>query len=110
MLTKFPKDDERYQWTNHVKGKMLQYGISSALIKRIIKSPQRLEEGIALETIAAMQKRQSASWRKRPQEIWVMYKLAPKIKVISTWRYPGVSPVGKKIYIPEDVWEELAKN
>ncbi len=117
MLIKFPKDDQRYSWTNHIKGKMIQYLISESLIKRIIKSPQRVEEGIAPQTIAAMQRTQS----KKPQEVWVMYKLISqnsklktqnynsKLKIISTWRYPGISPVGKKIYIPEDVWQELEK-
>jgi len=29
--------------------------------------------------------------------------------VISAWRYPGVSPVGKQIPIPADILEELKK-
>jgi hypothetical protein len=31
----------------------------------------------------------------------------PKIRIISAWRYPGASPVGKKIPIPEDILQEL---
>lgn len=30
-----------------------------------------------------------------------------KTKIISAWIYPGVSPKGKDIYVPEDVWEEI---
>jgi len=30
-----------------------------------------------------------------------------KTKIISAWIYPGVSPKGKDIYVPEDVWKEL---
>jgi len=30
-----------------------------------------------------------------------------KTKIISTWIYPGVSPKGKDIYVPEDVWGEI---
>lgn len=30
-----------------------------------------------------------------------------KFKIISAWIYPGISPKGKDIYVPEDVWEEI---
>lgn len=113
-MVKFPKDDERYRWTEHVKQKMIQYRISAALIKRVINSPKRKEEGIALGTIAAMQPTQT----RKQQEIWVMYKIAKseklkaknlgrKLKIISAWRYPGISPMGKPIPIPADILEEL---
>lgn len=104
----FPKNDGRYQWTNHVKGKMVQYGISESLMKRIIKTPKRREEGIAEYTIVVMQ---PSGMGKRKHEVWVMYQLlGKKLKVISTWRYPGTSPAGKRIYIPEDVLAELSNN
>ena len=32
-----------------------------------------------------------------------------KIIIISAWRYPGTSPVGKKIPIPDNIWEELVR-
>jgi hypothetical protein len=31
----------------------------------------------------------------------------PKIRIISAWRYPGISPVGKKIPIPDEILQEL---
>ena len=108
MNFKPPKDDARCQWTNHVKGKMMQYRISESLIKRIIRSPRRMEEGIAEHTIGVMQ---PGGMGKRKHEVWVMYRrVGQKIKIISAWRYPGTSPAGKPIYIPEDVLEELAND
>ena len=118
---KLPKDDSKYEWTNHVKEKMLYYGISSSLIKRIVRFPKRKEEGVAPRTTAVMQPRGSV---KTPQEIWVMYQLRrpkeselrtygkaiasePKMRIISAWRYPGISPVGKKIPIPDEILQEL---
>ena len=106
MLNKQPKDDDRYRWTNHVKGKLLQYRLSESLVKRVVRSPKRTEEGIAPATIAVM----IPTVSKRPSEIWVMYKKDRYQKVIiSAWRYPGTTPVGKKITIPNDVMEELER-
>jgi len=136
---KLPENDSKYEWTNHVKEKMVYYGISSSLVKRIVRFPKRKEEGIAPGTTAVMQPRGSA---KTPQEIWVMYRpcagVAPVFdmphllarsqwgrcqrrgmpegkfnistgtkKIISAWRYPGISPVGKKIPIPDEILQEL---
>ncbi len=130
-MFKLPKDDLKYQWTNHVKDKMVYYGISESLIKRIVRFPKRIEEGIAPKTTAVMQ---PGSNKKKPSEIWVMYqlvgkgptsksetpKLVPSIsrdsklgivnnkkRIISAWRYPGISPIGKKIPIPEEILQEL---
>ena len=130
MQFKPPIDNEKYRWTNNVKDKMIYYGISESLIKRITRFPKRKEEGIAPGTTAVMQ---PTSNKKKPQEIWVMYQQinqksirrpadknqnsktrppgfefrVPKIRIISAWRYPGVSPVGKKIPIPEEILQEL---
>jgi hypothetical protein len=114
MFFKQPKDDGKYQWTNHVKDKMLYYGISESLIKRIVRFPSRKETGIAPGTVAVMS---PTSNKKKPQEVWVMYLeakkekkekfMSPKRKIISAWRYPGVSPVGKKIPIPDEILQEL---
>ena len=136
---KLPENDSRYEWTNHVKDKMVYYGISSSLIKRVVRFPKRKEGGIAPGTTAVMQPRGSA---RTPQEVWVMYKelagrassksqtgalnklsarpstyhisaLVPnpnfqtKKRIISAWRYPGISPVGKKIPIPDEILQEL---
>ena len=111
-----PKNDDKFYWTRHVADKMRYYGISESLIKRIIRYPKRLEEGVAPDTFAGMT---PAGSPKRPQEIWVMYQknakrktkseklLSGKIIIISAWRYPGISPVREKIPIPQDVLGEI---
>ena len=139
---KEPKDDSKYQWTNHVKDKMRYYRISESLVKRVVRFPKRIEEGIAPGTTAVMQSRMIGSqsrrqdveiptatlekvWdkpkfggrRSNQEEIWVMYVEVDaktknlmqigKKKIITAWRYPGVSPVGKRIPIPEDILGEL---
>jgi len=113
MQFKPPKNDDKYRWTNHVMGKMVYYGISEGLIKRIVRFPKRKETGVAEKTVAVMQ---PTSNKKKPQEIWVMYQTIgqqpavgsrPKVRVISAWRYPGVSPVGKAIPIPDEILHEL---
>lgn len=104
MRARLPKDDERCSWTSHVFMKMMQYGISESRIKRIIRYPKRIEEGIVPETVAVMQ----PAGTKRYQEIWVMYVLKNrKFRIITTWRYPGKSP--ERDPIPEDVIEEVRK-
>src|SRR3989338_11142025 len=121
MFLKPPKNDDKYRWTDHVFRKMVFYGLSADRIKRVIRSPKRVEDGVAENTIAVMQ---SSTNTKKPTEIWVMYQearrgrasglkskaesLKPNKKiVISAWRYPGVSPIGKQIPIPMDILEEL---
>jgi len=122
-----PKNDNKYFWTNHVFEKMQYYGLSESRIKRIIRFPKRVEEGIVEDTIAVMQPAET----KRYQEIWVMYKLqkAPpkadsplaknlknpelakllgmdkKIKIITAWRYPGKSP--ERDPIPQEIIQEI---
>lgn len=114
MNFKLPKDREDTCWTLHSIEKMKQYGLSEQRIRRVLRVPKRVEEGVAPNTIAAMQ---PASYTSKNQtEIWVMYqKLGivkgvlkkPKIRIISTWRYPGVSPKGRVPEIPEEVWDIL---
>lgn len=119
MRLKPPKNDDKFYWTRHVADKMRYYGISESLIKRIIRYPKRLEEGVAPDTFAGMMPAGSA---KRPQEIWAMYahpSVPPlgkgrlggvkrsKIVIISAWRYPGISPIREKIPIPQDVLGEI---
>jgi hypothetical protein len=112
MLFKFPKDDKYFSWTRHVKDKMLQYRLSEQKIKAVLKSPDRKEEGIAPKTLAVMKRNDTP---KRKQEVWVMYQQKQsnvksqmsKVIVISAWRYPGISPKGKQIPIPEDILKEL---
>jgi hypothetical protein len=127
MQFKPPKDNDKYQWTNHVKDKMVYYGISESLIKRIVRFPKRREEGIAPGTVASMSPYGKSSAGKQPYrgEVWVMHKEISqkakiksqnpkvagldflKMRIISAWRYPGVSPAGKKIPIPEEILQEL---
>ncbi len=116
---KSPKNDNKYFWTNHVFEKMQYYGLSESRIKRIIRFPKRVEEGIVEDTIAVMQPAET----KRYQEIWVMYKLQKsnvkskneklanllgldkKIKIITAWRYPGKSP--ERDPIPQEIIQEI---
>ena len=99
---KIPKDTEKLSWTKHSIEKMKQYGLSEQRVKRVLRYPDRTEEGIAPVTIAMMQK---AGSKKRPHEIWVMYALfkGGRQRIISAWRYPGISPKGKEIPIPDKI-------
>lgn len=120
----FPKNDDKYEWTHHSVRKMLFYGISENRIRRILKNPKRIEKGIAENTTAVMQPSSSKHIGKKEiwsQEIWVMYQQKNKNKksksknrqnfekkvIISAWRYPGVTKLGKEIPIPEEIISEL---
>jgi len=118
MQWKFPKDDKKYSWTRHVVGKMQYYRISESIVKRIIKSPKRMEKGIAEGTVACMISKRSkrkaeprTGMRSRPstgEELWVMYQPKGARKhIITAWRYPGTSPVRDVLPIPEDILEEI---
>jgi hypothetical protein len=110
MRFKAPRNSERFSWTNHAVGKMIFYGLSEQRVKRAILNPSRIEEGVAPATIACMQ---VAGSKKHRQEIWVMYQTikskpkikASRIKIISTWRYPGQSPA--KNPIPQEILDEI---
>jgi hypothetical protein len=118
--------------TRHAEFKMRQYGLSEQKVRSVIRNPRRREEGVAKDTVAVMQpvlpKRDAKGVDTWKQEIWVMYQtrkqgtrskeqrkkmesssslfLAPcSLKVISAWRYPGVSP--KRNPIPEEILREL---
>lgn len=91
MISKYSKNNSELQWTSHIKNKMRQYGLSESRLKRILENPARTEKGVAEGVIALMQNANT----KRPTEIWLMYKEEDNKKIlISTWRYPGVSPIG----------------
>lgn len=107
MQFKPPKNNDRYFWTKHALGKMKYYGLTAQRILRVINRPARLEEGVAENTSAAMQpasvNRKTGKWS---MEIWTMYQLVnKKYKIISAWRYPGVSP--KRNSIPTEIMEEV---
>jgi hypothetical protein len=121
MQFKIPKNTEKYEWTQHAVFKMKQYGLTAQRILRVVKNPRRVEEGIVKNTIAVMQPaslRTKEGKRVWSQEIWAMYQIKgkrksekgksfgmQKIRLISAWRYPGVSP--KRDPIPEEILREL---
>ena len=121
MFGKEPKNTSRYYWTEHVKFKMRFYGLSEQKILGVISNPKRKEEGIVEKTIAVMKPvspkivNGKEIWK---QEVWVMYQKKSKnkkikifekkpVKIISAWRYPGVSP--RKNPIPEEILRELSE-
>lgn len=107
------------EFTAHARYKMSQYGLSEQKVKGVIRNPKRTEKGIAPKTAAVMQAvspkvvEGKETWK---QELWVMYvKKKTKtiaglpskevLRIISAWRYPGISP--KRSPIPEEIWQEL---
>jgi hypothetical protein len=107
MASRFAKGQSGIFWTGHSKEKMRQYNFSEKRVLRILRKPDRKEEGIAAGTIAAMQ---TTGTKKHPTEAWAMYLVLEKpkgIKIISAWRYPGRTPEGKRPKIPEETIEEL---
>lgn len=116
----------RYYFTLHSEYKMREYHLSRQRVIRIIRSPRRTETGIVENTVAVMQ---PASTKKVggketwTQELWVMYKVLgqgkltksklekalnqSELKIISAWRYPGVSP--ERDPIPSEILQEIAR-
>lgn len=91
------------KWTYHARGKMSYYRLSESKVRRVIKHPERIEEGIADGTIALMQPHSKG---KNEHEIWVMVVDKPKERrVISTWRYPGRTDPGEPL--PEEILREF---
>lgn len=113
---KVPKDNERYRWTSHIVRKMMHYRLTPSRVLRIVRAPERLEAGVAKDTVAGMQRTGS---KQKPTEIWAMWRDdtskkknvepfdVPRKVIITAWRYPGVSPVREAVPIPEDVLSEL---
>ncbi len=128
MQFKISKKTDKYYWTQHSLMKMKFYGLSQQRVTRVIKNPQRIEEGIVENTIAVMQppstntKNGKKAWS---SEIWAMYQIhgtqnlklknnqnkknllnnQKQFKIISVWKYPGVSP--KRNPIPEEILDEI---
>ncbi len=117
------------EFTAHARYKMTQYGLSEQKVRGIIHRPKRTEVGVMPQAVAMMQPVSpkvvdgKEVWK---QEIWVMFikkgtgrrvqgvetgKLTPQplplnlIRIISAWRYPGVSP--KRSPIPREILQEL---
>ncbi len=116
----------RYHFTLHSEYKMREYHLSRQRVIRIIRSPKRTETGIVENTVAVMQPASTKrvdgkeTWT---QELWVMYKVLgqgkltkskleralnqSELKIISAWRYPGVSP--ERDPIPSEILQEIAR-
>ncbi len=115
---------KKYFWTEHSKIKMKQYGLSKQKLLGILSNPERRELGIVPGTFAMMRTNKvffkakqitlTKAWQKPrrvPGEIWIMYKDTKDFrKIISAWRYPGISKPGEEIPIPEDIRLELLNN
>jgi hypothetical protein len=83
-------------WTHHAQAKMNFYRLSQSRVRRVLNTPKRTEEGVAPKTIAMMQpaamKNTGLGKESWTQEIWVMVQdSGQNRKVISAWRYPGVT-------------------
>ena len=106
---------KKLHWTEHSKAKMKQYRLSKYKLMQLISKPQRREEGIVSGTTAVMQTNKTYSRAKLPGqktkaagEVWLMYRDVKDLrKIISAWRYPGVSKPGEEIPIPHEIREEL---
>ena len=92
MQWKKPKNTEKYYWTQHVQEKMHYYGLSEQKVLGVIRKPQRIETGIAENTVAVMipvgnikKNKKPSMWnrsfnddgekQKWSQEIWVLYQI-----------------------------------
>jgi Tfp pilus assembly protein PilZ len=98
---------QSFVWTKHAENKMRQYGLSVQRVKRIANHPSRLEEGIAPGTVAGMQ---PAGTSRKRHEIWVMFQESErngerKKKIISAWRYPGITRPGRPL--PWEIISEI---
>ncbi len=96
---------KKIYWTKHAKQKMKEYFLSKTKVRKVLQEPVRKEKGVAPNTIAVMN---PIFKKKRRTEIWVMYQdTKQKRKIIAAWRYPGETPIGDKIPIPEDIASHL---
>ncbi len=110
---------KKIHWTEHSKIKMRQYGLSMTKLIHLLYKPERKEKGIVPGTTAVMKTNKlypnpkktavvKAFAKKAPGEVWMMYKDAKdQRKIISAWRYPGVTRPGEAIPIPEDIRQEI---
>ncbi len=106
-------------WTQHSQLKIKQYRLSKSKLLGILYKPERKELGIVPGTTAVMKtnlhksfttkKSKLVPWRKKViGEVWLMYKDTKDTrKIISAWRYPGVSKPGEEIPIPKEIRQEI---
>jgi hypothetical protein len=118
------------EFTAHARYKMTQYGLSEQKVRGIIHHPKRTEVGVMPQAVAMMQPVSpkiidgKEIWK---QEIWVMFLRqsskskkqstknsnqkpgnllsAQRLRIVSAWRYPGVSP--KRSPVPREILQEL---
>ncbi len=130
-MIKIENKFKKIVWTQHSEIKLKQYGLSKSKVSNLIRKPERIEEGIVQGTTVMMKTNPTSlklrrtslvnkkldlkfnKWKpqKAPGEIWVMYKDVTLRhgsgqairKIISCWRYPGVTKPGEQIPIPEDI-------
>lgn len=93
-------------FTEHAKFKMHYYGLSESRVKRVLRNPERVEEGIAEGTVAMFQTNKTSS---KPYEVWVMAtrsknkesgimnRETTSTKIISAWKYPGKTKPGEPL-------------
>jgi hypothetical protein len=95
------KSLDNFVWTKHALSKMKFYGLTESRLKKVFRNPDRRQEGIAPDTIAIMQR----IGQKRKTEIWMMYEDvgSGKKKIITAWRFPGISQKGEIIPMPDDI-------
>ncbi|OGY96503.1 MAG: hypothetical protein A2128_00660 [Candidatus Liptonbacteria bacterium GWC1_60_9] len=99
------KKQKPLHWTHHSQSKMRYYRLSEARVKRVLRTPFRIEEGIVPKTVAYMQLAGSV---KHPSEIWAMVLDEPQRRnVITAWRYPGKSPVRNPV--PFAILQEVSE-
>lgn len=113
MQWKTPKNTDKYHWTAHVAEKMHYYGLSEQKVLGVIRSPRRVETGIAENTVAVMvpvgekslAQREKNKGKKsmfgryqgdKPwsQEIWVMYQLRES-EAVSKSQFPISNQIEK---------------
>jgi hypothetical protein len=86
------------------------YRLSEGRVRRVLHAPKRVEEGVAPRTIALMQPASMKTATTWAQEIWVMVQDAgSKRKVISAWRYPGVTKPRAVLQMMQKEYREYAK-
>jgi hypothetical protein len=96
---------------------MRQYGLSKQKLLGILRKPERREKAIVQGLVAVMKTNKlffkekkidiKKAWqqpKKFPGEIWIMYKDTKDFrKIISAWRYPGITKPGEEIPVPIDI-------
>ncbi len=96
----------KLEWTKHAEQKLREHYLSESKVKRVINYPDRIETGIAPKTIAVMK---VAGSSKNKYEIWaLLYDDDDARRVISAWRYPGVTKPGDPL--PQSILMEFRLN